>query len=227
MGTQLKNNFHHYEPCPNGCGNLKDVRAKQCRHCYHANRRIRQHRRPNQANPQPAKISREWMIQFAGLFMGEGTISLHPRNQGTSVGVKFSMSLRADDFALMDDIYEKLGGVVYTTCDAPRLNPVLRWCLTGLDDVEWLLRQLVASTIIPAKKLRDVKLCLEFIEWRKSVPYHFSPENRAIALSFVERLRSIRVFKVPDSQVVSVPLGSSDLSEGQTISSPGCPGQGT
>jgi len=161
------------------------------------------------------------MLQFAGLFMGEGTVSLHPRNQGTSVGVKFSMSLRADDFALMDDIYEKLGGVVYTSQDAPRLNPILRWCLTGLDDVEWLLRQLIEVAIIPAKKLRDVRLCLEFIEWRKSVPYRLTPENRAIAFGFVERLRSIRVFKVPDNQVVSVPPGSSDLSEGQTISSPG------
>jgi len=152
--------------------------------------------------------------------MGEGSVSLHPANQGRTVSALLYLALRADDRPVLQDIYERLGGVLYITRDERNPNPTCRWNLSGVEDIEWVLSNIAVHTHIPFRKLQEVQVALDFIQWRRSIPYRLTPENRATAQSFVKRMRDIRVFK-EQSGLVSVPVQSSGFPEGQPISSPG------
>jgi len=107
------------------------------------------------------------------------------------------MSLRADDAAVMEDICTHIGGILYDEVK-PGLNPMVKWAAHSAGHTETIVRVMLRPEfrILPAKKWADLELVLEYIDWRKSKPYHLSPDDREIALSYPDRLKAIHVCKV-------------------------------
>lgn len=187
---------HRYEPCPK-CGQDKDVRAKTCRRCYG----IRSTKHPNPRNfaPRPnlGLVTSDWLLEFRGFFLGEGTAGINIANGPTgklSASVQLGVTQRADNLPYIHQIADRLGGNVRLVHEEGR-NPMCFWQLTGLDNCLTVLKLLYDPTNLH-RKMEDIALCIEFIEWRKAQPLRLTSETRAIALDFVRRLRSIRDFKV-------------------------------
>jgi hypothetical protein len=109
------------------------------------------------------------------------------------------MSLRADDRNVLYDIRDHVGGTVYFT----EQNRMCRWDATGLDRCEQILLLLKRYSVIPAKKLLDIQIGLDFITWRKTQPYHLGWEARQEIDHFRQLLSDIRTFKEPIDQVIS------------------------
>lgn len=188
---------HRRSACP-VCGQPKDYRAKTCRRCYGLRSRKHPHPRVRQAPPNLELCTAEWVNEFRGFFLGEGTVSLYPSTPAgkTSVQPKLTVSQRADNMPYMEDIQRRLGGLLYVT-ERERQNksPIARWSRNGLDECLTVLRLIYDSTNLHTK-MREVALAIEFIEWRKSLSHRLTGENREIALDYVERIRAMRDFKV-------------------------------
>lgn len=199
-----KRRGHRYDTCPN-CNQDKDVRAKLCRRC----RGIRSTKHPNPRNyepsPNPELVTQDWLLEFRGFFLGEGTATIYCTNtkNKTTAQVSLSISQRADNIAYMQEIQTRLGGKIYITSEGR--NPISRWHLRGLDNCLTVL-ELLYSPANTHLKMQDIAICIEFIKWRQSVPFKLSEENRAIAINYVEHLRSIRDFKVEGQSSLSLAL---------------------
>ena len=193
------------DTCPK-CGGEKDKTAEQCRDCYaflqdhsrfYAVRQVRGDWPQLPASPQLdlSEIGRDWLMTFVGIFMADGYIST-TKCRGRTVGVIASMNLRADDKPLLDVIASKLGGKVYRR-EVKRGHPIVCWNIGGLQRMR-LFCQLLLGCPLPAKKLRDVRAVLDFIEWRLTKGFRLTDEEKREALRYHERVKSMRIFKEPN-----------------------------
>lgn len=198
---------HLYEPCPK-CGQDKDVRAKTCRRCYG----IRSTKHPNPRNfaPRPnlGIVTQEWLLEFRGFFLGEGTAGLNFCKGSTnglhSVTVELTVTQRADNLPYIQEIANHMGGNVRLAKEKGK-NQMCYWHLSGLDNCLTVLELLYDPTNLH-RKMEDIALCIEFIKWRKAQPLRLTPETRATAKDYVYRLRSIRDFKVEGQSSLSLAL---------------------
>lgn len=187
---------HRYEPCPR-CGKDKDVRARTCRRCYG----IRSTKHPNPRNFAPSPnleiVTRDWLLEFKGFFLGEGTAGIYFRKSSGglySATVQLTISQRADNLPYMQEIANHVGGKVHLVKEEDR-NQMCHWKLSHADNCLTVLELLYDPANLH-RKMEDIALCIEFIKWRKTQPHKLTPEARATIESYVYRLRSIRDFKV-------------------------------
>jgi hypothetical protein len=110
--------------------------------------------------------------QFVGLFMGEGSVSIrenHLKEGFPTLYVSLAIALREDDRHVLDFLQEYLGGNL--GIDNHGKNPQVRWVLQKTKDIEIVAIHLLETCILPAKKLQDLQVILDFISWRNSLPY--------------------------------------------------------
>lgn len=183
-----------YDICPE-CGEIKRVVAKTCKQCRYVGAKkvsvevLKSVRRD--------LITPEWISEFRGLFWGEGSAMIVPNNNSYSTII--SLGLRSDDKAVLVDIYEKLGGSVVEHSTAHRRNPLhgtqLQWRVTSIPHVLEICRLLLASPLIPAKKVGDVRLVMSFCEWRIArYTCPITPEERQEMKRRHEELTASRLF---------------------------------
>lgn len=201
------------DTCPQ-CGGEKDATAKVCRSCYTGGEpRSYPERHPRRADwphlpnsPEPpdfSSVDPGWLKAFAGFFMADGYVGITKRDGGKYYNAALSLSLRADDKPLLDDVANRLGGTVrIAPPHQEHRGSVAHWHIGGLERVAAFCR-LFLTCPLPAKKVRDAQLVLEFIEWRLACPWNWDDNMRAIGADFHQRLRDIRSFKEPSSQVIS------------------------
>ena len=193
-------------PCPK-CGSPMDKRSIHCRGCFSSGKpriykapKIPHAKKPRANLPTPnwelLQENPNWIYQFVGIFHGEGSVSIHRTNQNTYIA-RLMFGLRQDDKAVMDSILIMLGGKVIYDPARGNSKPMLRWEFSKQSEILNILYLIRDFTLLPAKKLRDVNLVIEFCEWRQSQPFHV--KDWTPALSFRERLWNIRIFKVPES----------------------------
>jgi predicted RNA-binding Zn-ribbon protein involved in translation (DUF1610 family) len=143
-------------------------------------------------------ITDEWAYQFAGLFYGEGTITLKRTNQGTVVAT-MSMHLRADDVGVLKDIQLKLGGSIRLNnrpSNVTKSHPTYKWETVRTKQVYEIVCLLEKYAIIPAKKLNDIRIVRKFIEWRLNQPFQGGIDWE-YAEQLVKELRAAREFVPP------------------------------
>ena len=118
-----------------------------------------------------SKVPLEIWHEFIGLFFGEGSISIrivhHPSRD--NLYITLAISLREDDRHALDFLNDYLGGTI--SIDNHSESPQARWAIQKTKDIEVILQKIVETSLIPAKKLQDVKLALEFISWKNSIPF--------------------------------------------------------
>lgn len=190
-----------YDQCP-VCSEKKDKRAKVCINCrnsfYNFSRPIAQNSRQSVSPIHYDKITDLWIAEFRGFFLGEGTVSIAKANSGsakkTSVRIQISISQSARALSYMCAIQERFGGRLTNVWHPSDRSPMVRWYRSGLSEVLEILK-MIQDPSNQHPKMREVELGIEFIQWRKSVPHHYSEEERAYAHTFIGRLADIRLLK--------------------------------
>lgn len=134
---------------------------------------------------------RDWLLQFVGLFVGEGSATMQKTNKG-GVSARLTVALRSDDKAVLEDVHQKLGGVIYQ--DNHGKNPQTRWQISRTHDVLDACNLILDHAVLPAKKLREVKIVRDFCIWRLNQPFRCKDWAEAERMLF--ELRDMRVFKV-------------------------------
>lgn len=180
--------------CPH-CGGPKSFSSKTCIDC----------RNPVYTSTGVRNRSEEkdlsgldplWVSQFVGWFHGEGSVRIHKTNKGTYAG-GCTIKLRADDQAVLRNIHETLGGRFFFPNHREGHSPEVVWEITQINGLKAVLELIRDFTIIPGKKLQDVLIVLEFINWRMSQTYHGCNWDHADQL--MRKLQNSRVFKLPDN----------------------------
>ena len=178
--------------CP-GCGGQMDYRSRLCKNCYGVAQAFPNRFDASEWHERIDKLDAVWICNFVGLFLGEGSVFFSRGGKSKTVTCSLGIALRSDDKPMLEDIHLKLGGSLY---DDKKYNRVF-WKVSTLARVEAVLRLILGFCYLPAKKLDDVRLVLEFIDWRFSVGFRLTDEDKAVAESFVEQMRTIRAIKEP------------------------------
>lgn len=182
----------HKDTCPD-CGSLKKKGSIRCRQCSYkvmdkmrlakicpscggakAKNAILCFKCAKVKNPSvnPDLITDAWGYGFYGLFISEGTAGLNlDHRSGGSIHARLSIHLRADDRNLLVDVAEKLGGKVHDEHRSEDRNPMVVWVATNTEQVYDICQLLIKHAILPAKKLREIRLVSEFCQWRLEQPY--------------------------------------------------------
>jgi len=103
--------------------------------------------------------------------MGEGSVSIRENhiNSNKTLFASLAIALREDDRHILDFLQEYFGG----SCglDIHGTNPQVRWVVQKNKDIEVILTRMLETCILPAKKLQDIQIVLNFLSWRNSLPF--------------------------------------------------------
>lgn len=149
-----------YDTCPK-CGGRKRSVSKTCQSC-----RYDLSSAPEQepySDVQHHLLDDDWLREFAGFFWGEGSAMILPN--GSSYTAKISLTLRRDDLPLLQDVQRRLGGSLAWTGYKNKHRQVA-WNVTGLERVKTVCELLLSASDLPAHKRGDMKLVLDFCDWR-------------------------------------------------------------
>lgn len=184
--AMLKNPAN-YDTCPL-CGALKRKAAANCKDC----RRHLSNTPPEEINL--SGVSDIWLAEFRGLFYGEGSAMI-VKNGKASFAPILTIGLRDDDARVIIDIQRVLGGrIFYQTRNNPNHGSVIRWREMNLYRCAQICKLLLQGRI-PAKKMNDIRLVLDFCEWRMTTPYNFTDETRQEAERRFNELRESRTYR--------------------------------
>jgi len=201
LGKKGRRTHHRKDACPQ-CGKPKLVSSELCFSCskgqlFETLPGLADRRKAIARKPDFDSITDAWMYYFVGLFMGEGTVRFH-RNKGGTISVTMNMKLRADDDAVIVDIWKKLGGGygIHNSHRSIKANPTSDWRLCTQDTI-WKTLNLIVPflEITPAKKAKEIFLALEYLEWRQDQPFHNL--DRAKCQEFYDRMVELRRYKGP------------------------------
>lgn len=146
--------------------------------------------------PNWQSLTDEFLLQFIGLFLGEGCVRLH-KNKGGTVSVQMAIKLRSDDLPTLKEIHARLGGSVHVSKPSFRKqNPEATWSIHQQDDIETILRLIRPLITIPMRKVKEIDLAIEFVDWRKSQPFHNLDREKCD--EFLRRIQELRKFVLPD-----------------------------
>lgn len=195
---------HPKDECPQ-CGRPKLVTSNQCVSCTKGRdvpiKTPRVREKGIAADINWGLLTEDWLNQFIGIWLGEGSVGFHRSklsNGRSGITIRVSMQLRADDYDTIADIHEKLGGSVSvnTRQGKPDANPTIKWDLSAQHQVERFLRLVRPRILLPMRKVKEVDLGLEFIEWRLQFHQHELDQN--VLDDFYNRMQALRVFVMPD-----------------------------
>lgn len=185
--------------CPQ-CGGPMDYRASVCKDCHTVGNAFRQFNGDDWL-AKAMNLGDSWLDQFIGLFLGEGSVFFSLAGKNRTPALVLAIALRSDDALMLQEIHAKLGGKFYFDHAVRQRNPNAGdralWILRGLPIVREACRLILSRCHLPAKKLDEVRLAVEFADWRLSIGMHMTEKQRQTAKSYIDRMRAIRAFKVP------------------------------
>ncbi len=181
---------HQKDTCE--CGRPKLVTSQKCRSCATGRDiELAMYRGRNKADlPSPAwdAVSRDWLVQFVGIFLSEGCV--HTRlSPGGTLSLSLAIKLRDDDSGALYAIQAVLGGSVKHY--GPKVSkPQATWTMTKKDDIRALLEAMQAAVVVPMRKATQFEIALQYLRWRDSVGFHHV--DRAHIAEFHERLKAAK-----------------------------------
>jgi hypothetical protein len=189
-----KLSHHHKEPCPK-CGRPKLVSSVICKACVSGTNVVLAEQRPVHRKPLPSpdweKASHDFLVQFTGIFMGEGCISAKKTSVGT-MHIRMAIKLRADDIECLKLIQSVLGGSLASR-QRSGSSPQAEWTISNASDIRPLLEAMKSTVVIPMKKAREFDIALAYFKWRDSVEFHHL--DRDMVDEFVSQLSAAKKFK--------------------------------
>jgi hypothetical protein len=143
-------------------------------------------------SPNWDKITRDFLVQFAGIFMSEGCLNA-ALSRGKTIAIRMTIKLRVDDLACLAVIQSLLGGAIRTWKRKGRHANAI-WEVTKANDIQAILEAIRPLVFIPMKKAREFDVALEYFAWRRSVGFH--RVDRATVLAFAEKLSALKRFQM-------------------------------
>ena len=155
-------------------------------------------------------FSPEWVAEFRGFFAGEGSLSIQVirKKDNLLFRPRCRISLRLDDREILEVFHIRIGGsLFYTDKQASvnsfgRRNPTITWDASSLCHAK-IIRELLRSPILPAKKFKEFPLWSEAIDilLDKKASYkwgglRFTPDQKARLLEISALLKELKVCKV-------------------------------
>ena len=130
--------------------------------------------------------------QFVGLFIGEGCAIIRVNHSGGHdiPYASLAIALREDDREILDLFAQTFGGSV--AIDNHGTNPQVRFVIQRNIDVLTICNRLIEDCVLPGKKLQDVRILINFSEWRRSQKFHGSDYSYGLALR--EKLMASRAY---------------------------------
>ena len=139
--------------------------------------------------------SHEWLWQFTGFFLGDGCVT----SSGKTARLVLAINQRADSRTLMEDIVEKLGGSLYeyeVSQITTKSKRQCRWSIGGFSRCLPVINMMLDHVILPARKIKELRLAKEWCEWRLNYSSFLGEEGHRITKDYANRLSEIKVFKV-------------------------------
>ena len=189
---------HRKESCP-VCGRPKLISSVVCRSCKWRKEvptktgLIR--KKAEARHVDISTVSIEFAHQFIGLLLGEGCVRFHSRPEG-NISCAIQIKLRADDAATLKELHNRLGGSFGLDARKDNHSPEARWTLCNRDDIESLLKFIRPLIILPMRKVQEIDLMLEYIEWRK--PQHPHLVDHEVTKEFYARMAQLKELQEPD-----------------------------
>lgn len=153
-------------------------------------------------NPEPYEIDfidPVWAAEFRGFFYGDGCAML-----GNSTGSYLpvlTISLRADNAPLLKNIQDVLGGTLHgrdMSDSLPNSKPQTIWRISGWPKCRGVLEGagFIQAPVFPAKKCKDIAILYAAIQYRYSIPYWMTDEERAVLADYYLALREVKRFQL-------------------------------
>lgn len=141
-------------------------------------------------------ISEIWQAQFAGVFCGEGYLTVASYN---SVHARLGMGLRSDDLPVLKEFQRRLGGSIHIDKGRGRVNPVARWAVDNADDCNRIRKILDRGCIFEFRKRKELVPWGQILDLklahRGKNGGRYGPEVRAQANALVEQVRALRIWR--------------------------------
>lgn len=190
---------HVKVPCPK-CGKPMLRSSSVCISCAWGGERkfLREidKNKSRAARPNWELVTDEFLYQFVGLFLGEGSVGFHrDKSCDTALSVRLSIGLRCDDIHTLWLIQERFGGSIYID-RYKRSNPVARWQVHSIADVDHILRLIRPIITLPMRKVQEIDLAIEFLDYR--VARNIRQLSAETVTSFFDRMQALRIFAMPD-----------------------------
>jgi hypothetical protein len=178
--TKQQRSKHPKDACPK-CGGQKLLASRVCRGCFVGRELPITPYLPSTKSvlPSPdwACVTQDFLLQFAGILLSEGTIATQYRPTG-SLFISLTIQLRIDDLPALQFIQERLGGAVRVEERKGHSN-MARWLITKRADVHAILQAVRPLVLIDMKKVREVDAALEYFAWRDELGYERKDPERA------------------------------------------------
>lgn len=186
-------------PCPK-CGKPMLKESTTCISCaWGADRAFlegNKRRKSRAAKPNWNLVTDEFLHQFVGLFLGEGSVGLHKdKNCDTALSIRLSIGLRYDDLETLKLVQKMFGGSIYMDKNG-RANPVARWQVHSISDIDHILHLIRPLIVLPMRKVNEIDLALEFLDYR--VSRNMRELSSEKVTDFFDRMQALRKFAMPD-----------------------------
>jgi hypothetical protein len=196
MARSAKITRQRKDSCPQ-CGGPKLLASARCLACKRgqplALARYRGRTKTDCPSPDWSLATRDFLLQFAGIFMSEGC--LHAAlSRDTTLAIRLAIKLRADDHRCLELIHSILGGGLRREKRRKNSKNIVIWEVTKRDDIRSILMAIQPLIVIPMKKAREIEAVLEYFAWRESVAFHHVDRERTAA--FARRISHLKRFQV-------------------------------
>lgn len=197
---------HRTNACPS-CGGVKGERSALCFSCSKGKSKQtyvhKGHPRLGKADFDPKDIDPNWAVAFTGLCVGEGSVQMTYRTKGLP-SPSLSIHMRLDEKPLLLDIQKHIGGWITLrtkptkpSAEGYLFKPQATWGATGFQKVKPILELLLLCPL-PAKKVKEFRHLLEYVNWRETIGAFPSEADKRTAEWYFQALRDMRIFKVQD-----------------------------
>lgn len=146
-----------------------------------------------------------WAAEFRGFFYGDGAALLSRQPiKDTNRAVyrpKLMISLRADNYSLLEDVQAHLGGSLdqvrgLTNSWGYQCNPTVRWYTCSYPNIFAILRDvLLPDARLPAKKRVQLEVLYEAVQARREMPHTLGAADLAILHKYYVRLKELKRYK--------------------------------
>lgn len=165
------------KPCLK-CGNLTSYKDQICRQC---------------PSFDISNVPVEFLHQFVGLFLGEGSLSIGKNKKaGDTTSLRLGIKLRADDHQVLRLCHFYFGGM-FAIYSREGHSPEASWVLKKSIDLQVLLLCIKEICVLPAKKLVDVDIALEWLNWYFSKKFHGFDRTKGLELA--QQMREAHRYK--------------------------------
>lgn len=178
-----------YDICPK-CGGRKRTVSKTCKKCQSQSENLHSTCTIDYSLATPL-----WIAEFSGLFWGEGSAMIVRNN--TSFAAILCIRLRDDDYEVIRDIQQTLGGRLlhrYLHKKNPKHGNQVEWRTTNMEHILEIGNLVLEHSAFEAKKKHDLQRVLEFCAWRLNQDRFMTPSQREEAEKLMYSLRNSRLY---------------------------------